>query len=184
MKPTPPAFQAQPPARQFNQAKQFYLVALLATAVYLQGACAGERVVFGHVPPSTFHFTTVVQHRGPGSGGWQVAQVLILLGYLSAFFPRDAVCDVEVGVPLVNGNGPVSASMAQREAAYASDHAARDVMQNRAKPTATACELFRNQMEYYLRDEEIGTIPGARVSKFRTWPVPVPRRTYPASRGE
>lgn len=128
-------FQAQQSARQRHPVQPLCFAVLLAAALYLQSACAGERVVFGNIPPSTFYFTTVVQHRGPGSGGWQAAQVLI--------------------------------SMAQREAAHASDRAARDVMQNRAKPTATACELFRNRMEYYLRDEEIGTIPGARVSKFR-----------------
>jgi len=146
---------------------------LLWLAVFsaVQLACEG-----GHIPPSTFQFTTIVSHTGEGTGGWKVAQVSILLGRLSKVFPQAAVCDIEVGVPVRNKNGLVWDALAQEAAARASDEAARLVLRERI-PVALACDQFRKHMGRILGDSEFGTIPGARVSGFLT--SGVPRTTFP-----
>jgi hypothetical protein len=141
----------------------------------VQLACAG-----GHIPPSTFQFTTIVSHTGTGTGGWKVAQVSILLGRLSKVFPQAAVCDIEVGVPVRNKNGLVWDALAQEAAARASDEAARLVLRERI-PVALACIQFRKHMERILGDLEFGTIPGAKVTGFKE--VGVPRTTFPENAG-
>ncbi len=148
---------------------------LLAAFSALQLACAG-----GHVPPSTFQFTTVVPHTGTGTGGWKVAQVSILLGRLSKVFPQAAVCDIEVGVPVRNVNGLVWDALAQEAAARASDEAARIVLRERI-PVALACIEFRKHMGRILGHHEFGTIPGAKVGGFQT--SGVPRTTFPENAG-
>jgi hypothetical protein len=142
-------------------------------------------MVFGNIPPSTFQFTTVVENPRRGRGGWQVAQVVVLLGRLSTMFPRAAVCDVEVGMPVVNTQqGFISVEMAQSASAIASDQAARELFQQREKPTVTICHSFRETMEYFLADKYVGTVGGSRVTRFRSWPgKKVPRRTFPPKRG-
>jgi len=147
----------------------------LAVFSVLQLACAG-----GHIPPSTFQFTTVVPHTGTGTGGWKVAQVSILLGRLSKVFPQAAVCEIEVGVPVRNVNGLVWDALAQEAAARASDEAARIVLRERV-PVALACIEFRKHMGTILGHQEFGTIPGARVSGFQR--VGVPRTTFPEHAG-
>jgi hypothetical protein len=148
---------------------------LLAVFSVLQLACEG-----GHIPPSTFQFTTVVPHTGTGTGGWKVAQVSILLGRLSNVFPQAAVCDIEVGVPVRNVNGLVWDALAQQAAARASDEAARIVLRERI-PVALACVQFRQHMGRILGDRKLGTIPGARVGGFQA--VGVPRTTFPENAG-
>jgi hypothetical protein len=150
---------------------------LLWLAVFsaVQLACEG-----GHIPPSTFQFTTTVPHTGTGTGGWKVAQVSILLGRLSKVFPQAAVCDIEVGVPVRNKNGLVWDALAQEAAARASDEAARIVLRERI-PVALACIQFRKHMERILGDRVLGTIPGAKVGGFQA--VGVPRTTFPENAG-
>lgn len=135
-----------------------------------------QAYVFGQIPPSTFQFKSVVPHSGPGSGGWKVAQVLILLGRLSTTFPSAASCDVEVGVPEVTWKGPVPDVVAQVEAATAADAAARLVLQE-PQPTALMCREFRVQMGSYLGDPKFGPIPGAKVTQFLT--PGIPQKTFP-----
>ncbi len=156
---------------------------VLAVAVLLAALAAGcgNPVVHGHIPPSTFQFTTVLDHDGPRPGGWQVAQVLVLLGRLGMMFPRAAVCQVQVGVPLVTAKlGVISVEYAQVSSATAADAAARELMEKRAIPTATACSAFRETMQRLLGGRT-GLIPGARVTRFDT--DKVPRRTFPPKRG-
>lgn len=162
----------------------YTLVSLLA-ALTATGGCTNGNVVFGNIPPSTFQFGTVLSHEGPGPGGWQVAQIAVLLGRLSVAFARAAVCDVEVGMPLMNTRqGLITEEMAQIQSAIAADRAARKILGERKKPTATACDSFRTTMEFFLADPKVGTIDGARVSKFRVWRgKKVPRRTFPPRRG-
>ncbi len=150
---------------------------LLWLAVFsaVQLACAG-----GHIPPSTFQFTTIVPLTGTGTGGWKVAQVRILLGRLSKVFPQAAVCDIEVGVPMRNVKGLVWDALAQEAAARASDEAARLVLRERI-PVALACIQFRKHMERILGDRVLGTIPGAKVTAFKE--VGVPRTTFPENAG-
>ncbi|WNG49083.1 hypothetical protein F0U60_36910 [Archangium minus] len=147
---------------------------LLAIAGALQLSCT--QIVIGHIPPSTFQFTNVVPHAGPGTGGWKVAQVLVLLGRLSPIFPATATCEIEVGVPEVNLNGPVPDDFAQEAAAKASDEAARLVIKER-QPTALACNQFKKHMEHIMGDRTFGTIPGTRVTGFQT--MGIPRKTFP-----
>ena len=164
-----------------------FAIAFLFTSVLLSAVgCTGQRIVFGNIPPSTFQFTTVIKHDGtPEPGGWQVAQVVVLLGRLSTMFPRAAFCDVEVGTPIVNRQqGYIPEEMAQVESALAADSAAREMLQARELPTAPICYTFRETMMRYLADPQSGTIAGARVSGFRTWKgKKIPRRTFPPKRG-
>lgn len=155
--------------------------AFLVAWVLGQGACASERVVFGNVPPSTFQFKTIIDDRSPAGGGWHFAQVIILLGRLGAMFPRAATCDVEIGVPLVNFQGPVSVEMAQEASAVAADRAAREILAQHERPTASICQLFRDTMQYILGDRNIGLIRGARVRRF--YEPNIPRTTFPPRRG-
>lgn len=155
---------------------------LLFVLLSVQAACMGDRVVFGNIPPSTFKFTTVIEENGLEPGGWQVAQVVVLLGRLSTMFPRAATCDVEVGMPLVNHLGYVSVEHARLESALSADRAARKLLKARERPTASICLLFRTTMEKYLRDPRFSNIPGAKVSRFSNQWV-VPRETFPPRRG-
>jgi hypothetical protein len=147
------------------------VVLCLAVLGATQIACAG-----GHIPPSTFQFTNIVPHTGPERGGWKVAQVTVLLSRISRIFPQNAVCEIEVGVPEVNRNGPVLDAFAQVEAAKAADKAARLVFRERL-PTVLLCDQFKKQMERLLTDPTLGTIPGAKVTGFRE--MGVPRKTFP-----
>lgn len=140
-------------------------------------------MVFGAVPPSTFQFTTVVT-RDEEPSGWQVAQVVVLLGRLSLMFPRAAMCYVEVGVPLIHHAGPVTVEEAQFKSAAAADAAAHKILKQHEKPTSTICDLFRKTMGKQLGHPRYGTIPGAKVTGFRAWHgKKVPRSTFPPRRG-
>ncbi len=134
-------------------------------------ACVG-----GHIPPSMFQFTNVVPHSGPGEGGWKVAQVVVLLNRISPSFPRNAVCEIEVGVPEVNKRGPVTDELAQAAAAKAADEAARIVFRE-WQPTALLCQQFREHMQRIMTDRDFGTLPGTRVTGFLR--DGVPRMTFP-----
>ena len=144
------------------------LLAILGAA---QLACVG-----GHIPPSMFQFQNVVPYTPPGTGGWKVAQVLVLMGKISPSFPSTAVCEIEVGVPEKNVKGWVTNESAQVEAAKAADEAARIVLREH-QPTALACIKFREHMQSILSDLNFGPIPGAKVTGFRA--VGVPRTTFP-----
>lgn len=50
-------------------------------------AGCGSHGVQGHIPPSTFKFTTVVPYDGESTGGWKIAQVMVLLARISAALP-------------------------------------------------------------------------------------------------
>lgn len=140
----------------------------------MQVACATPTpFTGGRIDPSAFHFTNTVPHDGPGTGGWKVAQVNILMARLSTVLPEGVWCDVEVGVPEVNFKGPVSDAYARIESAVAADMAAQSTLQERL-PTAILCGSCREQMRNNLRVP----IPGSDVSKFKT--AGVPRTRYPA----
>ena len=83
----------------------------LAIALVLVLA-TGCTQIHGSIPPSMFKFKTIVPHKGPGTGGWQAAPVVVLMHRISVVLPQGAVCEIEVGVPLVNWRGPVSVSFA------------------------------------------------------------------------
>lgn len=138
-----------------------------------EGACVG-----GHIPPSMFQFKNIVPYRGNGTetGGWKVAQVVILLSRISPEFPESATCDIEVGVPERNKLGWVLDEFAQAEAAKAADEAARIVLREHL-PTALACIQFRKHMQGILTNIDGGPIPGARVSAFNE--AGVQRTTFP-----
>ena len=139
--------------------------------------------MFGNIPPSTFQFVTVLDNPGSSPGGWQVAQVVVLLGRLSTMFPRAATCDVEVGTPIINYRGFVSVETAQEESAVAADLVARELFQERA-PVASVCAAFRKRMTEVLGDAKRGFIPGAKVSRFNHWRGrKIPRKTFPPRRG-
>lgn len=134
-------------------------------------ACVG-----GHIPPSTFQFTNTVLPERSGRSGWKVAQVVVLLSRISSIFPGTATCEIEVGVPEINRNGPVSDEFAQVMAARAADEAARLVLKEK-QPTALVCIQFREHMRFILGDSNTGLIPGARVSGFIT--TGVPKKNFP-----
>lgn len=148
------------------------LLLWLAVLCVAQIACVG-----GHVPPSTFQFTSVVPLTGAErEGGWKVAQVIVLLGKISPMFSSTATCEIEVGVPEENLNGRVTNEFAQKEAAKAADEAARIVLREH-QPTALVCQQFRQHMQRILGDLTFGAIPGARVTGFLR--VGVPKKTFP-----
>ena len=152
----------------FTERVVLLLLAILSAA---QLACVG-----GHISPSMFQFTNVVPYTGPGTGGWKVAQVLILLGKISPMFSSAATCDIEVGVPERNVNGWVLDEVAQVETAKAADQAARLVLREH-QPTALACDQFRKHMQNILTEPVFGPIPGAKVTGFRE--AGIPRTTFP-----
>lgn len=73
-------------------------------------------------------------------------------------------CDVEVGVPGYNIDGPVVEEVAQQMAAIAADKAAQIVLKSRGLASALLCRRFTEEMEAVLRLH----IKGATVTKFRT----------------
>jgi len=132
--------------------------------------------VHGHIPPSTFRFKTVVQHQGNKPGGWQVAQVMVLMHRISLTLPAGSVCDVEVGMPLVNHKGPVLVSFAQNQSAAAADLAARKVLKLKL-PSGLMCIRFRESMELSLDNYGKGPVPGTRVRRFTE--TGIPRTQFP-----
>lgn len=158
------------------------MAAVLFAVIAFTGSCSN--LVFGNIPPSTFRFVTVLKHEGPEPGGWQVAQVVVMLGRLSTMFPRSALCNVEVGTPIVNTqNGYISVELAQEESAKAADATARELLQQHERPVASICIDFREKMTDRLGHATKGSIPGSKVSGFRTWQrKKIPRRTFPRRR--
>ncbi len=144
---------------------------LLLWAALMQ-ASGCMTVVAGGIPPSTFQFHSIIPYVGPSEGGWKVAKVLVLLGRLSSLMPSGSYCDVEIGVPEVNHQGPVSDSFAQVQAALAADETARLVLREKL-PTALLCRRFIAELDRSLK----ATIPGAKVTKFSM--VGVPHTTFP-----
>jgi hypothetical protein len=141
----------------------------------LLAACM-EPVVQGRIPPTAFHFTSVVPRSGSEAGGWKVAQVVILLGRLSSRYPENTLCEVEVGVPEFNKDGIVLDEVAQVKAAQAADAAAARVLKERI-PTAMTCDELRKTMQSIMGDPAFGTLPGTRVRSFIT--PGIPRTTFP-----
>lgn len=139
-------------------------------------AACMEPLVLGHIPPTTFHFTSVVPRSGSEASGWKVAQVVILLGRLSSRYPETTLCEIEVGVPELNKDGVVLDEAAQVKAAQAADAAAARVLKERL-PTAMACADFRKTMQSIMGDPAFGTLPGTRVGSFIT--PGIPRTTFP-----
>ncbi|HLL00339.1 MAG TPA: hypothetical protein VK539_07110 [Myxococcaceae bacterium] len=152
------------------------VLALVVGAHSLLLACT-EPLLLGSIPPEAFQFTVVVAHDGIGTGGWKVAQVVILLGKFSPMYPATTFCEVEVGVPEVNRKGPVPALLAQVEAAAAADTAARHVLKKKLNPTAAVCAEFRAKMQRYLTEPSTDLIPGAQVTGFQR--TGLPRTTFP-----
>jgi hypothetical protein len=93
-----------------------------------------------------------------------VAQVNILLARASQRRPLYAWCDVEVGVPIVNGRRSISNVTAQRRASQAADEAAQAVLLGNETVSAVACHNFRQGMLRLLET----SISGVRVTKFQT----------------
>ncbi|MBN1208227.1 MAG: hypothetical protein JXB05_25425 [Myxococcaceae bacterium] len=93
-----------------------------------------------------------------------MAQVVILLGHLSAASSQPVWCDVEVGVPAFNIDGPILEEEAQLMAAMAADRAAQVALKHRGLASALLCRRFIEEMEATLRQ----SIKGATVTKFRT----------------
>jgi hypothetical protein len=146
-------------------------VLFLAVLGAAQLACVG-----GHIPPTMFEFEKVVPYTPPDEGGWKAAQVLILLYKISPAFPQSATCDIEVGVPVMNGDGWVTDGAAQAAAAEAADRAARIVLRERL-PTALACIQFRTHMQSIMNQSVSTPIRGARVTGFNG--VLASRKTFP-----
>lgn len=146
----------------------------VAAGVFLV-ACM-DPVVLGHIPPAAFQFTSVVPRGGSEAGGWKVAQVVIMLGRLSPRYPETTLCEIEVGVPEFNKDGPVLDEVAQVKAAQAADAAAARVLKERL-PTAVACDDFRKTMQSIMGDPAFGTLPGTRVRPFVT--PGISRTTFP-----
>ncbi len=118
----------------------------------------------GHIPPSAFEFHEVVSKEGREAGGWKIAQVNILLARVSRLRPLNTWCDVEVGIPITNWERSISDSLAQTQAAEASDEAAQIVLRGSVTFSAIACREFRNETRRLLDV----SIKGVRVTKFMT----------------
>lgn len=113
------------------------------------------------IPPSEFHFVPIVPLRGKGPGGWKVARVVITLVRKSGESSISAVCQVQVEVPEIHGDGGVTEAFAQQSAAMAADAAAQRVL-SLSLLSAELCGRFNAEMEALLKV----SIPGARVSGF------------------
>jgi hypothetical protein len=134
----------------------------LAIASLWLGACA--TFVTGGIPPGSFEFHPIVPVGGRQTGGWKVAQVIVLLGRASPSGPRAVWCDIEVGIPQVNYLGPVLDEEAQVACAAAADQASRVVLQQGLEVSALICKRFQEEMEAIVSK----SIPGVRVTKIQT----------------
>jgi hypothetical protein len=120
-------------------------------------ACTGE--VIGSIPPSQFHFKSVVKAEPTDEpSGWKAAQVIITLGDRFGV----TACQIEVGVPERNGKEIVTDLAVQRAAAKAADEAARIVLGRGPNLSATRCRQFIEEMDYLLRS----AIRGGHVTSF------------------
>lgn len=129
------------------------------------GCAAG---MAGAIPPAAFQFHKVVPQGGSEAGGWKVAQTTITLTRVSSSNPVQANCQVEIGVPMVNGKGIVPDVVAQEAAATAADEAARLALAKRPVTSAELCLLFEEQMKRLLKEQ----ISGVRVRRFIETGIP------------
>ena len=158
-----------------RRARRFLVLWILVLGLPLS-AC-GDPIVLGGIPPSTFQFTNVVPDDGEGAGGWNAAQVTILLGRLSARYPEAALCEIEVGVPESSAGRLIPTVKAQQAAATAANEAARLALRQRL-PIATACDKFRKTMHSLMSTPGgVAYIPGAKVGAF--YFSGLPRQTFP-----
>jgi hypothetical protein len=130
---------------------------------------AATTLVEGSLQPGHFKFVTVVPKRGSGAGGWRAACV-------HAFLRRDSgdsfVCKFGVEMPLENGDGPISTSLAQRVSAECANEAAHTVFRSvtPTTPLSMACETFKSTYESII-NRAIGGAHATRVCHARTSPV-------------
>jgi hypothetical protein len=121
---------------------------------------AGTLITAAH-----FRFRTTVPIR-PGDGdpaGWQAAQIRARMSKdVGGASYGSVVCQFEVGVPLRNHLGPVSAAYAAEAAAMTANSAAYTVLADGTPASAAHCIAFRALMEEELR----ALIPGARVGPW------------------
>ncbi|HZI09513.1 MAG TPA: hypothetical protein VE153_03920 [Myxococcus sp.] len=135
-------------------------VLLSVLLCWLGSGCAAG--VAGAIPPAAFQFHKVVHRNDSDAGGWKVAQTAITLTRVSRTHPLQASCQVEIGVPIVNGTGAVPDVVAQQAAATAADQAARFALRQRPVTSAELCDLFLLEMRRLLRE----AIRGVRVRRF------------------
>ncbi|RKH71515.1 hypothetical protein D7X96_08395 [Corallococcus interemptor] len=118
-------------------------------------------VVEGSLQPRHFKFVTIVEHTGPGAGGWRAACVRVPLR-------RDSgevfMCQLGVEVPMQTAKeGPIPIALAQRISSDCANLAAQTVFSAATPVTALglACEDFRNTFTLALN----GAIGGSKVSR-------------------
>jgi hypothetical protein len=125
----------------------------------------------GMITPAHFRFRTTVPIR-PGDtdpAGWQACAIRASMSKDVGGVPYGQIfCVFEVGVPLRNYLGPVSATYAATVAASAANAAAYTVLSSGTPPSADTCILFRSLMQAEMAE----LIPGARVGALVS-PVPV-----------
>lgn len=136
------------------------LTVLLGWLVLVGSGCSAG--ASGRIPPAAFQFHEVVAQDTPEQGGWKVAQTTIALTRISQHQPVQALCDVEIGVPLSHKGGAVPDVVAQAEAANAADQAARLALGKRPATSAELCLLFLGEMKRLLELR----VPGVRVRRF------------------
>jgi hypothetical protein len=119
-------------------------------------------------PPSTMTWVVVNNLDGPGPGGWKTCTTTV--GFLASMpIPRNVVCPLTIGVPLVNRLGPVSDQFAsdiciaaiqevgQEMAAEMSGEDPEHIM-----PNDVICIEYRQRLQVAIG----ASIPGARVSRL------------------
>lgn len=130
---------------------------------------AATTLVEGSLQPRHFQFVTVVPKRSAGAGGWRAACV-------HAFLRRDTgdsfVCKFGVEMPLENGEGPISTSLAQRVSAECANEAAHTAFRSvtPSTPLGIACETFKSTYESII-NRAIGGAHATRVCHARARPV-------------
>ncbi|MCY1036460.1 hypothetical protein OV207_33795 [Corallococcus sp. BB11-1] len=119
-------------------------------------------IVEGRLQPKHFQFVTIVEHTGPGPGGWRAACVRVPLR-------RDTgemyMCQLGVEEPMeTKALGPISLPLAQRISADCANLSAQAVFSaaTPATPLGLACTEFRDTLTLALSK----AIYGSRVKQL------------------
>lgn len=116
-------------------------------------------IVTGKIEPRHFHFVTVVEQTEEGPGGWRAACIHVRI--LRSNTGESLDCRFGIEVPIENGDGPVSLSLAQRIAAERTNETARIVFESATpvSPLGLLCEKFKKTLRPLLE----ASIGGARL---------------------
>ncbi len=142
-------------SRRLTRSPALLLLRLLVVVLPGLAGCSINQYQPGH-----FQFTTIVEKKGPGPGGWRAACIHATVINKSTMEPY--FCQFGVGMPIETKDVAwMSEPLAQRIAADCANKALSDVIAAPASPLpGLVCTQFRNTFDAILDR----AVPGSKVA--------------------